>query len=64
MKGDKNLSVTWLASGGIIGPSPGAIMYDDTTTENTIIGYIDFGGDESRTDGLDLDIKNIELREI
>lgn len=56
--------VTWLAAGGIIGPSPGAILYDDTTAENTIIGYIDFGGDESRTAGLDLDIKNIELREI
>jgi hypothetical protein len=56
--------ITWLASGGIIGPSPGAILYDDTTTENTIIGYIDFDGDESRTAGLDLDIKNIELREI
>lgn len=44
----------WTASGGPIGPSPGAIIYDDTVaapTANPIIGYIDFGGNQTQADG-------------
>lgn len=47
-------NVTWTASGGSIGPSPGAIIYDDTASSpqaDTIIGYIDFGGDQTQADG-------------
>jgi len=47
-------NVTWTASGGAIGPSPGAIIYDDTPTTPTadvIIGYIDFSGDQTQADG-------------
>lgn len=47
-------NVTWSASGGTIGPTPGAIIYDDTPTTpqaDTIIGYIDFGGEQTEPDG-------------
>lgn len=47
-------NVTWTASGGSIGPTPGAIIYDDTASSpqaDTIIGYIDFGGEQTEPDG-------------
>jgi hypothetical protein len=52
---------TWTASGGSIGPSPGAIIYDDSATSpqaDTIIGYIDFGGDVTQATGGVLTIAN------
>lgn len=49
-------TVTWTASGGDIGPTPGAILYDDTSSDNTIIHYIDFGAEETATDGTTFDI--------
>ena len=52
----------WTASGGSIGPTPGAILYDDTTADDTIIGYIDFGGDQTVQDGQKLIIKDIRIR--
>jgi hypothetical protein len=58
-------NVTWTASGGAIGPSPGAIIYDDTVTTPTddpIVGYIDFGGDQTQADGGTATISNIEVR--
>jgi len=54
--------VTWTASGGSIGPTPGAILYSDTSSDNTIIGYIGFGSDQTAVDGADFTIKNIVLR--
>jgi hypothetical protein len=50
-------SATWTASGGDIGPTPGAIVFDDTVTAggvtvaDPIIGYIDFGGDQTQVNG-------------
>ena len=51
-------NVQWTASGGSIGPTPGAIIYDATVTSTTtpsvsspIIGYYDFGGDQTQVDG-------------
>lgn len=47
-------NVTWTASGGTIGPTPGAIIYDDSATApqaDTLIGYIDFGGEQTEPDG-------------
>jgi len=41
----------WTASGGSIGPSPGAIIYDDTHASDCIIGFIDFTSDQTATDG-------------
>lgn len=55
-------NVTWTASGGSIGPTPGAIIYDDTETNDVIIGYIDFGGDQTQADGGTFTIANIEVR--
>jgi len=55
-------NVTWTASGGSIGPTPGAIIYDDTTGDDTIVGYIDFGGEQTQTDGGAATIANIEFR--
>lgn len=54
--------VTWTASGGNIGPTPGAIMFDDTTTDDTIVGYIDFGSDKTAPDGQPLTVQNIFVR--
>lgn len=44
-------TVTWNAAGGDIGPTPGAILFDDTSADDTIIHYIDFGGNQTATDG-------------
>lgn len=47
-------NTTFTASGGTIGPSPGAIIIDDTVAApviDPIIGYIDFGGEKSQADG-------------
>jgi hypothetical protein len=55
----------WTASGGSIGPSPGAIIFDDTVTTPTadpIVGYIDFGGDQTQVDGGAVTIANVEFR--
>ena len=53
---------TWTASGGSIGPSNGAVIYDDTTTDDTIVGYIDFGSAQTATDGGTFKIANIKIR--
>ena len=54
--------IQWTASGGSIGPSPGAIIMDDTTTDDTIVGYIDFGSDQTATDGGTFTIDSIAIR--
>lgn len=59
------VSPSWTASGGSIGPSPGAIIYDDTVTApvaDAIIGYIDFGGNQSQPAGGIATIANVEVR--
>jgi len=53
--------VQWVASGGSIGPTGAAIIYDDDTDDDTVIGCIDFGTDYTITDKSTLDIKNIEI---
>ena len=61
-------NVVWVASGGSIGPTPGAIIFDDTivasgvTVDDPIIGYIDFNGNQTQYDGGSATISNIELR--
>lgn len=58
-------NVTWTASGGAIGPTPGAIIFDDTVTTPTadpVIGYVDFGGEQTQADGGTATISNVELR--
>jgi hypothetical protein len=41
----------WVASGGVIGPSPGLCIIDDTHADDPIVGYIDFGGEGTEPDG-------------
>lgn len=53
---------SWTASGGNIGPSPGAIIYDDTAVDDPIVSYIDFGGDQTQADGGVVTIANAEVR--
>ena len=53
--------VSWTADGGDIGPSGAAIIYDDTTSDDTVIGCIDFGQDITATDGADFEIKSIKI---
>jgi hypothetical protein len=58
-------NVTWTASAGSIGPTPGAIIFDDTVTTPTadpIIGYIDFGGEQTEADGGVATLSSIEFR--
>lgn len=55
-------NVTWTASGGAIGPTPGAIVFDDTVANDPIVCYLDFGGDQTQADGGTATISNIEIR--
>lgn len=52
-------NISWTADGGDIGPTPGAIILDNTA--NFIVGYLDFDGDKTATDGNDFEITNIAL---
>jgi hypothetical protein len=62
-------NVTWTAVGGDIGPTPGAIIYDDSvvedlgdeTPDDPIIGYIDFGGEIIQASGGVMTIANIQI---
>jgi hypothetical protein len=53
---------SWVASGGSIGPTPGAIIYDETATGDPIVGYIDFLTEFTQLDGGTITIANIEIR--
>lgn len=53
-------SATWTAS-GTIGPTPGAIIYDDTVANDPIVQYIDFGGDQTQAAGGTATIGNIAV---
>lgn len=44
-------SPSWTASGGDIGPTGCAIIYDDTSADKTVVGCIDFGTDYTIPDG-------------
>lgn len=47
-------TVAWTASGGDIGPTVGAIIYDNTPaldTDKVAVAYIDFGGLQTAYDG-------------
>jgi hypothetical protein len=54
--------VTWTASGGDIGPSPGAIIWDDEATDDPVVGYLDFGADQTAASGSTFNILNIKIR--
>ncbi|RLI66157.1 MAG: hypothetical protein DRO88_02505 [Promethearchaeia archaeon] len=52
-------NATWTASGGSIGPTGAAIIYDDSTTDDTVVGCIDFGTDYTIADGSSLQFQNL-----
>ena len=54
---------TWTASGGDLGGEAigAAIIYDDTSSDDTVVGCIDFGTDYTIPDGSSLKIENIEV---
>lgn len=54
--------VSWTTAGGPIGPSPGAIIYDDTEASDSLVGFIDFGSSYTQADGGVATITNIEVR--
>lgn len=49
-------SVSWTATGGVIGPVGAAIIYDDSTDDDTVVGCIDFGEDITTLEGATLQI--------
>lgn len=53
--------VVWAASGGAIGPTPGAILYDNDSSDDTIIGYLDFSTDRTVQDTQDFVIGAIKI---
>lgn len=48
----------WTASGGSIGPCPGAFLVDDTVTDDPLLMYIDFGTEGTEPDGGTFTIAN------
>jgi hypothetical protein len=55
-------NASWTASGGPIGPTPGAMIFDDTPTTpqaDPVVQYIDFGGEQTQADGGVATISNI-----
>lgn len=54
---------TWTAGpGGDIGPTCGAIIYDDTEANDSIIGFIDFGADYTQADGGTMTLVDVGVR--
>lgn len=54
-------AVSWTASGGPITEIKAAVIIDDTTTDDTVIGCIDFGTLYTIPDGSSLEIQDITL---
>lgn len=52
---------SWTASGGSIGPTAGAFIYDDTHADDPLVQYIDFGGDGTEPDGGTFTITNPKI---
>jgi hypothetical protein len=57
-------NVTWTASGGNIGPSPGVMIYKNTGTASTstIVGYVPFGQELTAFDGNPFTVQNPTVR--
>lgn len=52
----------WVATGGNIGPTPGAIIFDDTDSSDSIVGYIDFDEEKTQVSGGTFTIGAPEVR--
>lgn len=55
-------TVSWNAAGGSIGPSPSCILYDDLSSDDTIIGCIEFVGEQTATTGLPFNVAGGTIR--
>ena len=55
-------NITWTASGGDVGPLAGVIIYDDSLTNDPIVGYINFGGSYTVADGGTATVANVKVR--
>jgi len=53
--------VTWTASGGSIGPTGAAIIYNDSAADDTILGCIDFGADITVPDSINFQLQDVEV---
>jgi len=52
------------ASGGDIGPTPGFIIHDDSSTDATVIGYWKFDAEKTVSDGFSHGITGIKIRNV
>ena len=55
-------NLTWTASGGSIGPSASLIIIDLGTNDNTILGNLDFSGDQTAVNGSNFVVAGITFR--
>lgn len=55
-------NITWTASGGDVGPIAGICLYDDSITEDPLVGYINFGGAYTVADGGTATVANVKIR--
>ncbi len=55
-------NAVWTASGGDIGPSGAAVIYDDSTTDDTVVAGIDYGEDGTAADGFTFSVTDIEIQ--
>jgi hypothetical protein len=58
-------NVTWTATSGDIGPTPGMIIYDDTVSTpvvKPIVGYLNFGGDQTQAAGGTATVSNVGVQ--
>jgi hypothetical protein len=54
-------NVIWTASGGTIGPTPGAIFYNKTSADKFVIGYDEFSTTRSASTGSVLQIGSVRF---
>lgn len=52
---------TWTATGGSIGPAGSAVVFDETSTDDSVVGCIDFGADYTATEGLSIQVMSGEI---
>ncbi len=52
-------NATWTASGGNIGATGALVIYDATTSDDTVVGCVDFGTDYTIADGSSLQFQNL-----
>lgn len=54
---------TWTADGGSIGPFDGCVVYDHTTSDDTVAGYIDLGQEYTISNGSSFQLQSIEIKD-